>query len=92
MSNTNGPILEGQPSPSLKRMQRLSPARLRHRLERLEHEVNALERRLRHPEHARDAAGQVTPPVERIRRVADELTRLRALIEAGRRLEDWAGR
>ena len=88
MSNTSGPIFKGQPSPGLKRMRQMSPESLEEHLTCLRVEVDALERRLSHLQRATEGPGLMSPPPGHINRVTTELKRLRALIEAGRRLTD----
>lgn len=81
------PLLEGIPSPGLRRIHRMNPRELRAHLRRLETEIEKITTRLKRLEH--EGGDQSTRPAceARKRRAISQRQRLVRLVEEGRRIQ-----
>jgi len=84
MKNQGGPIFEGQPSPSLKRMRRMKRSELGEHARKLTVEADCINARLVQLRLRPD------PPKAKIHRLEQLQQRLQALAEEARRLGRYA--
>ncbi len=80
-----GPILLGQPSPSLRRMRQMDRAELAAHVQGLREQASHIEHRIARLEQHRGQADEQRR-AERLGRLIELRERLRALVEEGRRL------